>query len=50
MVGFVPLIVRAIKYNTHLSQFDLHSEAGYAFDVFLYYKQWAVVVLAPDGQ
>lgn len=46
MVGFVPLIMRMHIYNTHLSRYDWFPASDGATDIFLQYKQWAVVVLA----
>lgn len=44
VVGFVaailPLIVRGIKYDPKLSQFDWFSAISELLDVFLFWKQW----------
>lgn len=45
-VGLIPLIVRVHIYDSHLERYDWFPNAGKQADVFLFYKQWAVVVLA----
>lgn len=45
-VGFVPLIMRISFYNPHLSQYDWFPDTDTNIDVFLRYKQWAVVAIA----
>lgn len=46
MVGFVPLIMRMHYYTTHLTKYDWFYAAEGAIDIFLWGKQWAVIVLA----
>lgn len=49
VIGFVflllPLIVHAVKYDPKLSEFDWFSMATKSIDVFLYWKQWAFVMV-----
>ncbi|MEE3461723.1 MAG: hypothetical protein VZR00_07555 [Lachnospiraceae bacterium] len=45
-VGLIPLIARVHIYDSHLEDYDWFPSAGKQADVFLFYKQWAVVVLA----
>lgn len=45
-VGLIPLIVRVHIYDCHLEGYDWFPNAGKQADVFLFYKQWALVVLA----
>ena len=45
-VGLIPLIARVHIYDSHLEGYDWFPSGGKQADVFLFYKQWAVVVLA----
>lgn len=45
-VGLIPLIARVHIYDSHLDGYDWFPSGGKQADVFLFYKQWAVVVLA----
>ena len=45
-VGLIPLIARVHIYDSHLEDYDWFPSAGKQADVFLFYKQWAVVLLA----
>ena len=45
-VGLIPLIARIHIYDSHLEGYDWFPSEGKQADVFLFYKQWAVVVLA----
>jgi hypothetical protein len=42
----IPFIVRITTYNTHLSQYPWFSNSGYQYDFFLFYKQWAFIIVA----
>ena len=49
VIGFVflilPLLVKAVRYDPKLSEFDWFSLATQSIDVFLYWKQWAFMIV-----
>ncbi|MEE3480721.1 MAG: O-antigen ligase family protein [Lachnospiraceae bacterium] len=45
-VGLIPFLMRIYTYDNHLGDYDWYPNGGGTADVFLFYKQWAVVVLA----
>lgn len=46
-MGFVPLIMHEHTYRTHLENEDWFAVGNYtATDFFLFWKQWAVIILA----
>ena len=46
-IGFVPLIMHEHTYRTHLENEDWFAVGNYtATDFFLFWKQWAVIILA----
>ena len=45
VVAILPLIVRGIKYDPKLSGFDWFSVSTSQLDVFLFWKQWAFVII-----
>lgn len=45
-VGLIPFLMRIYTYDNHLGDYDWFPNGGGTADVFLFYKQWAVFVLA----
>lgn len=46
-IGFIPLVMHEHTYRTHLENEDWFAVGNYnATDFFLFWKQWAVIVLA----
>ena len=46
-IGFIPLIMHEHTYNTHLENEEWFAVGNYtATDFFLFWKQWAVIVVA----
>lgn len=49
VIGFVflilPLIIKAVKYDPQLAKFDWFSLSTTSIDVFLYWKQWAFMIV-----
>ena len=46
-IGFIPLIMHEHTYRTHLENEDWFAVGNYtATDFFLFWKQWAVIILA----
>lgn len=46
VICIVPMIVRLKIYEHNMDQFQWFSSSAYHFDLFLYYKQWILIVIA----